>query len=255
MIDNSFDNKNNDEAIKGEIDWLDHVSLSNLENCSSWLKHHSAQVAPSTVTPGIHSMLPPMKKKVASVEAQYHCMRIIRKTIKFLNENQVPTDVWDQPVYAYSKEVQWHHPTIFGHGKYLCLLGDLHIEQSILGLHGDLIKGSGLDSVLAHTNLSTIGTSTIVDVNNIKRSRYCLQVAICVIYKLLKEAHADSQNNLSLFDWLEERSKISQMAHYWRLILNFQIQVLIFVRSVRNGNFLLYRETLFYFLKRFFCPI
>ena len=98
-------------------------------------------------------------------------MSIIHNTIKFLNENQIPVNVSDQPVYAYSKEVQWRHPTIFGHRKYLCLLGDIHIEQSILGLHGDLIKGSGLDSVLAHTNLSTIGTSTIVDVNNIKRSR------------------------------------------------------------------------------------
>ena len=115
-----------------------------------------------------------------------------------------------------------------------------------------LKEGSGLESVLAHTNLSTIGTSTIVDVNNIKRSRYCLQVAICVIYKLLKEAHVDSQSILSLFDWLGERSKISQMAYYWRLILNFQTQVLIFVRSVRTGNFLLYRETLFYFLKWLF---
>ena len=126
------------------------------------------------------------------------------------------------------------------------------MEQSILGLHVDLIKGSGLDSVLAHTNLSTIDASTIVDVNNIKRSRYCLQVAICIIYKLLNEAHADSQSNLSLLDWLEERSKISQMAYYWRLRLNIQIQVLIFVRLVRNGNFLLYRETLFRFLKWFF---
>ena len=110
------------------------------------------------------------------------------------------------------------------------------MEQSILGLHGNLIKESGLDSVLAHTNFSTIGTSTIVDVNNIKRSTYCLQVAICGIYKLLKEAHVDSQSNLSLFDWLEERYKISKMAYYWRPMLNFQIQVLIFVRSVRIGS-------------------
>ena len=29
-IDNFFDNKNNDEAIKDEIDWLDQASLSNL---------------------------------------------------------------------------------------------------------------------------------------------------------------------------------------------------------------------------------
>ena len=123
-------------------------------------------------------------------------MSIIHKTIMFLNKNQIPIDVLDQPVSAYSKDMQWHHATIFGHGKYLCVLGDLHIEQSILGLHGDLIKESGLDNVLAHSNLLIIGTSTIVDVNNIKRSRYCLQVAISVIYKLLKEAHADSQSNL-----------------------------------------------------------
>ena len=186
------------------------------------------------MTVGIHSVLPPINKKVASVEAQYHCMSIIHKTIKFLNENQIHIDVSDQPIYAYSKEVQGHHPPIFGHGKYLSWLGDLHIEQSILGLHGNLIKGTGLDSALAHTNLSNIGTSTIVDVNNIKRSRYCLQVAICTIYKLLKEAHANSQSHLLLlFDWLEKRPKISQMT------FNFQIQVLIFVTSVLNGNFLL----------------
>ena len=76
------------------------------------------------------------------------------------------------------------------------------------------MKESGLDSVLAYSNLSAIGTSTIVDVNNIKRSRYALHVGICVIYKLLKETHADNQSNLSLFDWFEERSKISQMACY-----------------------------------------
>ena len=68
-IDNIFDNKNNDEATKDAIDWSNQVSLSNLENCSSCSKHHSGQVAPSTVTPGIHSMLPPINKKLASVEA------------------------------------------------------------------------------------------------------------------------------------------------------------------------------------------
>ena len=136
----------------------------------------------------------------------------------------------------------------------ICLLGDHHIEQSILGLHGNPMKESGLDSVLAHSNLSAIGTSTIVDVNNIKRSRYCLHVAICVIYKLLKEAHADNQSNLSLFDWLEERSKISQMAYYWRLILNFQIQVLIFVRSVRTGKLSIVPRNFVLLSEMVFCP-
>ena len=55
-------------------------------------------------------MLPSINKKVTYVKAQYHCMSIIHKTIKFLNENQIPIDILDQPVCAYSKEVQWRHP-------------------------------------------------------------------------------------------------------------------------------------------------
>ena len=36
-------------------------------------------------------------------------MSITYKTIKFLNENQIPIDVLDQPAYAYSKVVQWRN--------------------------------------------------------------------------------------------------------------------------------------------------
>ena len=100
-IDNSFDNKNNDEAIKYEIDWLRYSCL-----ILKTVANGQNNILPSTVTPGIHLMLPPINKKVASVEAQYHCMGIIHKTIKFFNENQIPFDVSDQPVYVYSKEVQ-----------------------------------------------------------------------------------------------------------------------------------------------------
>ena len=43
------------------------------------------------------------------------CMIFFVWTTKFLNENQILIDVSDQPVYAYSKEVQWRDPTIFGY--------------------------------------------------------------------------------------------------------------------------------------------
>ena len=197
-------------------------------------------------------MIPPFNKKVATLEAQYHCMTMIKKMINFISEHQIPVDVSDQPVYALSREVQLLDRCEFGPGKYVCLFGDLHIEQSLLGLHGEIIKGSGLDTVMANSNLSTTGTSTIVDVNDVKRSRYCLQVAVCTIYKLLKDAHSKSQSDFSPLQWLDEQSKASQMCYYWKLILNFQLQILLFVRAVRQGNFKLYTETLFYFLKWYF---
>ena len=60
-------------ALEEEKGWLESVSSSTIDTCPSWSKHHSEKVQ-KDVIPGIHSMSPPIHKKVASVEAQYHCM-------------------------------------------------------------------------------------------------------------------------------------------------------------------------------------
>ena len=46
----------------------------------------------------INAMMPLINEKVSSIKSQYHCMKIIRDTIGFLNPNQIPVDVSDQPV-------------------------------------------------------------------------------------------------------------------------------------------------------------
>ena len=71
----------NQSAMKQEIEWLEKVRCSNVDNCDSWSQYHSARTSSLFIIPGIHSMLPPIDKKVASVEAQHHCMTIIRDTI------------------------------------------------------------------------------------------------------------------------------------------------------------------------------
>ena len=50
-----------------------------------------------------------------------------------------------------------------------------------------LIQSSGLDSILSRADLLTSETSTIVDVNDLKHTRKCIQVATCSIYELLKK--------------------------------------------------------------------
>ena len=119
-------------------------------------------------------------------------MGIIKKTIDFTNKGQIPTDASDQPVYAISNKVQIRYPSEFGPEKYICALGDLHMEHTGLLVHGDFIKGSGLDTLFLNSNLSTDGTSAVVDVNDIKRSPHCLQVSVVVICTLLKKAHVES---------------------------------------------------------------
>ena len=114
------------------------------------------------------------------------------------------------------------------------------MEQTGLLVHGDFIKGSGLDTLFLHSNLSTDRTSAVVDVNDIKRSRYCLQVSVVFIQTLLKRAHVESGSALSVLDWLDEAANSSQICFYWEMILNFEVLRLIYMRSIREGNFELY---------------
>ena len=139
-------------------------------------------------------------------------------------------------------------PSPSGPDKYVCLFGDLHIELELLRIHGELIKGSGLDAILESAN----GTSVVIDVNNNKHARYCLQVAVCAIYRFLVDAHMKDSDSSTPLHWLDGRSSTSQMCFYWKIILEFQIHILLFIRAIREGNYKLYEETLYQFLKYFF---
>ena len=180
-------------------------------------------------------------------------MGIIKKTINFTNKGQVPIDASDQPVYAISKEVQICYPSKFGPEKYLCALVDIHMKYTgLLVVHGNFMKGSGMGTIFLHSKLSTDGTSAVVDVNDVKRSQYCLQVSVNVIYTLLKKAHVESGRTLSVLNWFNEASKHSQACFYWKMILNFEVLLLIYKLSIREGNFELYLALLYSMLPWFF---
>ena len=73
---------------------------------------------------------------------------------------------------------------------YFSLFEGLHIEQSLLVLHGQLIKGSGSMEILNLQKTSTIGLSVVVDVNSTKRASYCIQVILSTLYVKLNEGTA-----------------------------------------------------------------
>ena len=159
-------------------------------------------------------------------------MNIIKSTISSINPGQIPVDTCDQPVYALAKEIQWRYPNDFSDNQYFAIFGGLHIEQSLLGIHGELIAGSGLAKILEVNDLSTIGVSAAsLDVSEIKRSRYCMQVSLGAIYHKLKEAHKNSKSLLPVFDWLNKRAVNSEMCFYWKIIFQLEMEILIFVRS------------------------
>ena len=130
------------------------------------------------------------------------------------------------------------------------MFGALHIEKILLVLHGDIIRGSGLLEILQANELSVIGVDAIVNVNDIKKARYCLHVTLCAVFQKLREAHEESESMLLPLDWLSKvRKSESEMCLYWYLTLKIEISILIFIRSLREGNFGLFKQIVWSLLK------
>ena len=132
---------------------------------------------------------------------------------------------------------------------YFAMFGQLHIEQQLLVIHGQLINGSGLPDILTQNKFSMIGLGAVVNVNNIKRA---LQISLCALFSKLEEAAANSMTNLPAYDWLCKKATESASFLYMKMIIDFEMNLLIFVRLIREGNFTLYVQTLRKLLIRFF---
>ena len=80
--------------------------------------------------------------------------------------------------------------------------------------------------------------------SHVKTTRYCIEVAASAIYLKLIEAYQRSSSDMKPIEWLEEVSKTSPMYSYWRMILGCQIEILLYVRSLRESGFQLYVSAL-----------
>ena len=127
-------------------------------------------------------------------------------------------------MYALTKEVQYRNPENEP-GKYICLMGGLHIEMCILAIHGELIDGSGLYEILSKSSMSIIGTQNLLTSSHVKTTRYCIEVVASAIYLKLIEVYRRSPSDLEPIKWLEEVSKTSPMCNYWKMILVLQLEI------------------------------
>ena len=154
-------------------------------------------------------------------------MNLNIKAITALNPGQTPVDVCDCPVYAL-KKAQFRFPEHFSNN--YAMFGRLHIEQCLV-THGQLC---GLREILDAYSLATIGVGAVVDVNQIKRGRYSVQLTLCSLYRKLVDAVKADGSTLHPRKWLEEKSLSSSMAHYWSLVINLQIEILVFDLNQRR---------------------
>ena len=97
-----------------------------------------------------------------------------------------------------------------------------------------------------------IGLSAFVDVNNIKRARYTWQITLWALFIKLREATSVNETDLSPYDWLTQKSKNNAPFLYWKCVIDLEINVLLYIRSIREGNFKLHAEVLYKLLSWYF---
>ena len=177
-------------------------------------------------------------------------MEIIRDATNYLNPKQTPIITLDQPLFSLAKQIQWTFPEALGESKYIVLLGGLHIEMCVLKCLGNWLENSGWTNVLVQAKLASPGVAdSFLKASHVTRSRHAHQVTVCVLQILLENAYekykkTENNNLLTMEDWKIEKMKSIPMFHYWLLSQKFEMLYLVFVRSLREGNFILYQQSL-----------
>ena len=140
-----------------------------------------------------------------------HGMNLIQKATEHVNHGQVPVITVDQPLYAITKKIQWTWPFKYGEGKFVVMLGGLHIEMSLLRLIGDWLDGSGWAEAITAANVTTEGrVDALLKGSHIARGQWAHQVSAAALYALQKRAHTaykevlTSEDTLEFDDWCKQ---------------------------------------------------
>lgn len=231
------------------------MTSGNLEEneTTTWSAYHaSLQPSIDETNVALTSMLPLFYDQAKSFAMIRHSMDVVKQAVEKLNPGQVPVIAMDQPLYTVAKQIQWSWPGTYGEAHFVMMFGGLHIEMAFLKVLGDLLEGSGWTGVLVQSGLATPGTAeSYLKACHVTRTRRAHQITACSLYLLLQDAYTKYCNGLdegvspmSVEDWCSQRSASCPQICFWSIIIKLEIQLMIFIRSIREANFLLYVDAL-----------
>ena len=168
-----------------------------------------------------------------------------------MNPNQIPVVTYDQPLYVLAKQIQWNWPELFGESKFLIMMGGLHIEMAGLRMIGHWLDGSGWVQSLVQSGVARAGVAeSFVHASNVKRTRYAHTVTAAVLYICLRRCYSQycetihPQEKKTFMEWRVDKKNSSVQFRYWSTVLELELIVLTFVRSLKEANFVLYVKSL-----------
>ena len=90
--------------------------------------------------------------------------------------------------------------------------------------------------------------ASALDDKHIQRTRYIHQVSLVAFSIMRQEAYSQyvqsDGNGLSLDQWISQESNKSPNFAYWSTLIDLEMIMCRFIRSIREGDFLLYRQVL-----------
>lgn len=241
-----------------ENEWLTFVSDTVMkaklepEDFISWSAYHaskqSLEIRPSCPI----ALLPLFTEPAASVAMIAHSMKLVDAVVQHLNTGQIPIVTMDQPLFGIAKQIQWAWPDVFGEDKFVVLMGGLHIEMNAVKLLGDFLRGSGWAAILIKSGVTTSGRAdAILKGSHVTRCRYVHQVTAASLHLLRISAYQSYSESLSAGEsgmdfktWCDHNVETIPQFKYWSLVLELELLVLQFVRSLREADFLLYVQCL-----------
>ena len=125
------------------------------------------------------------------------------------------------------------------------MMGALHIEDKMHLMIGKLLRDSGWATILSHAQVLTSGRAqSALNEHHIKRTRYAHQVSLMSLYLLKQTAYSEYCENVmgppESFDMWDKRSKTLNQFKYWSTIMELELLMTRFVRSLREGSTLYY---------------
>ncbi|XP_063543982.1 uncharacterized protein LOC134754187 isoform X2 [Cydia strobilella] len=227
-----------------------------------WAAHHAATDKDIQERHSTDIAILPLFREYAHTPAMMlHSMNIVTKATKFINPDQIPVIVADQPLYTLLKQLQYLFPLKVGEDKILIMMGGLHIEMAALRLIGQWLSGSGWVEALVQANVTTQGRSeSMLTASHVTRTRYAHQVTAAALYYLQKEAYQaqldvgdEAQGPLITFgEWRLEKCASTPQFKYWDLVLNLELMILQFVGAIRKGDYKIYLDSIRRLLPWFF---
>ena len=238
-------------AIADEKKWqtaahrLVREEAQSVDDPIGWAAFHANAQQPRHFYVTITSLLPLFPDDSKSVAMIRHSMDVVQRAVHLLNPGQVPVLTLDQPLFTIAKQIQWNWPDVYGEEQFVILLGGLHIEMAALTTPGDFLDGSGWTHALTQADLATAGKAeSFLKTSHVKRTRHAHQVTASALSILLHNAYdtyvCEESEPMPFDEWCTERIEASPQFQYWLIVMQLELLVLVYVRSLRDANFLLY---------------